>query len=155
MKNENSGRSSDILPNRRLFFTEQSATTNRLLSTGTHEGYRHSNINVFIVSPVSYPYLIAAASSSSSTTKPILLTYEDSKVIPAQAANGTNGKAAEPAGSTNEDAAAADHQLYQRWQEIRQLNRSAAGMAQEVVGFLLHEVVPAGAAACGRIENKE
>jgi hypothetical protein len=24
-----------------------------------------------------------------------------------------------------------------------------------VVGFLLHEVVPAGAAACGRIENKE
>ncbi len=105
---------------------------------------------------MSYPYLIAAASSSSSSsTKPTLLTYEDSKVIPAQAANGTNGKAAEPAGSTNEDAAAADHQLYQRWQEIRQLNRSATGMAQEVVGFLLHEVVPAGAAACGRIENKE
>jgi hypothetical protein len=105
---------------------------------------------------VSYPYLIAAASSSSSsTTKPTLLTYEDSKVIPAQAANGTSGKAAEPAGSTNEDAAAADHQLYQRWQEIRQLNRSATGMAQEMVGFLLHEVVPAGAAACGRIENKE
>jgi hypothetical protein len=103
---------------------------------------------------VSYPYLIAAASSST-TTKPTLLTYEDSKVIPAQAANGTNGKASEPAGSTSEDAAAADHQLYQRWQEIRQLNRSAAGMAQEVVGFLLHEVVPAGAAACGRIENKE
>ena len=106
------------------------------------------------ISPLSYPYLIAAASNTNS--KPAILPpYDDTKVIPALAANETNGRATVPRNSTNGEEVAAGRQLYRRWQEIRQLNSSMGGLARELASFLLHEVVPAGAAAIGSIENKE
>ena len=100
--------------------------------------------NFFSISPLSYPYLIAAAT----TTKP----YEDAKIIPA--ANRTNGVAAEVGSPTNQEEEEGQR-LYRRWQEIGQLNTSLVGTIRELTGFLFYELLPYSAAALGRIENKE
>lgn len=109
-----------------------------------------------VISPVSYPYLIAASSGSSNDRKPSALPYDDPKVIPARAANETEG-VGDPVKEEEEgEEGTRIRHLYRRWQEVREKNSSSTlGLVREMCGFLIHEVVPYSAAAIGKIENKE